>query len=168
MADLNIIDSSIKLFNIDKPILVFHINRNTNNNELKNNTNISTSSHNPINLGQTSVTVSNISSEYLAFRTKTTKKKYYSLYPSYCIINPNEKINIDFSYFIKEGEKISNEGHKFRFEGFVIPQEQKGQDPRSLFNKYISNKTPVKAYIVKNNVKFIENEFINCSNIFSI
>ena len=75
MSDLNVIDPSEKLFSIDKPILVFHIKSNNNNNM-----NVSNSSHNPVYMGQTSLTVSNLSSEYLAFRTKTTKKKYYSVY----------------------------------------------------------------------------------------
>jgi hypothetical protein len=120
--------------------------------------NISTSSHNPVFMGQTYLMVSNLSSEYLAFRTKTTKKKYYSVFPSYCVISPNEKQKIDFSFYIKEGEKVSNEGHKFRFEGFVISSEEKDQDPKLLFNNYISKKIPVNATIYKSGVKFIEKE----------
>lgn len=160
MNDLNIIDSTIKLFSIDKPILVFQINKNDININ-NNNHNISISSTNPINLGQTSLIVNNLSSEYLSFRTKSTKKKYYSVYPSYCVIFPNQKIKIDFRYFIKEGEKISNEGHKFRFEAFVIPPEEKDKDPKLLFSTYISQKTPVKATIIKSGVKFIEKEMNN-------
>lgn len=156
MSDLNVIDSSVQLFSIDKPIIVFQINPNNNIN-----VNISNSSHNPVNMGQTFLTVTNLSSEYLAFRTKTTKKKYYSVFPSYCIINPNDKQKIDFSYYIKEGEKVSNAGHKFRFEGFVITSDEKDQDPRLLFNKYISEKIPVKASLLKSGVNFIEKEINN-------
>ena len=157
MSDLNIVDSSIKLFSLDKPKLVFKINPNNNTNP----TNVSNSSHNPINLGKTSIIVNNLSSEYLAFRTKTTKKQYYSVYPSYCIIPPNDNTKIDFNYFIKEGEKVSEKGHKFRFESFVIPPEEKDKDPRGLFNTYISKKIPVKGTIIKSDVKFIENEINN-------
>ena len=156
MSDLNVIDPSVKLFYIDKPIIAFQINPNNNIN-----VNISNSSHNPVNMGQTSLTVTNISSEYLAFRTKTTKKKYYSVFPSYCVIYPNDKQKIDFTYYIKEGEKISNVGHKFRFEGFVIPSDEKDQDPRLLFNKYISEKIPVNASLFKSGVNFIEKEINN-------
>ena len=159
MNDLNITDSKIQLFSIDKPNLVFQINKNDIN--INNQNNISISSTNPINLGQTSLIVNNLSSEYLSFRTKSTKKKYYSVYPSYCVISPNQKIKIDFRYFIKEGEKVSNEGHKFKFEAFVIPPEEKDQDAKILFNSYISKKTPVKATIIKISVKFIETEIIN-------
>ena len=159
MSDLNVIDPSEKLFSIDKPILVFHIKSNNNNNM-----NVSNSSHNPVYMGQTSLTVSNLSSEYLAFRTKTTKKKYYSVFPCYSIISPNEKLKIDFSFFIKEGEKVTNEGHKFRFEGFVISPEEKSQDPKNLFNIYISKKTPVNATLFKASVKFIEKDSNNNIN----
>ena len=159
--DLNIVDSSINLFNIDKPSLVFQINNNNNNTNIQN---FSNTSHNPIYLGQTSLIVTNLTSEYLAFRTKTTKKKYYSVYPSYCNLAPNKKEKIEFSYFIKEGEKVSNEGHKFKFEAFVISPEEKNNDTRKLFSTYISQKTPVKASSLKiDNVVFIEKE--NNSNI---
>ena len=164
MNDLNIIDSSIKLFSIDKPHLVFQISKNDININNQNNNNISISSTNPINLGQTSLIVSNLSSEYLSFRTKSTKKKYYSVYPSYCVISPNQKIKIDFRYFIKEGEKVSNEGHKFKFEAFVIPPEEKDKDAKILFNTYISQKTPVKATVIKSGVKFIEKENMDIQN----
>ena len=169
MNDLNIIDTPIKLFSIDKPILVFQINKNdiNNNNIIHNNNNISISSTNQIFLGQTSLIVNNLSSEYLSFRTKSTKKKYYSVYPSYCVISPNQKIKIDFRYFIKEGEQVSNEGHKFRFEAFVIPPEEKDKDAKLLFNTYISQKTPVKATIIKCGVKFIEKELNIINNPLS-
>ena len=155
MSELNIVDSSINLFNLDKPEIVFNIKSNSN---ISNNQNFSNSLHNPIYLGQTSLIVTNLTSEYLAFRTKTTKKKYYSLYPSYCVITPNKKEKIDFSYYIKEGEKPSNEGHKFKFEGFVITPEEKNKDAKLLFNTYISKKTPVKATVIKCGVVFIEKE----------
>jgi len=161
MTDLNIVDLSIKLFSLDQPKLIFQIKPN--NNTININVSNSNTSHNPINIGQTSITVSNLSSEYLAFRTKTTKKQYYSVYPSYCIIAPNGKEKIDFSYYIKEGEKVSEKGHKFRFEGFVISSDEKDIDPRALFSTYISQKTPVKGTIIKSDVKFIENE-INTVN----
>jgi hypothetical protein len=159
--ELNIVDSSINLFNIDKPSLVFQINKNNNSANIQN---FSNTSHNPIYLGQTSLIVTNLTSEYLAFRMKTTKKKYYSVYPSYCNLAPNRKEKIEISYFINEGEKVSNEGHKFKFEAFVISPEEKDKDTRKLFSTYISEKTPVKASSLKiDNVVFIEKE--NNSNI---
>lgn len=168
MSNLNIIDSSIQLFSLDKPKLIFQIKPNMNNDNNINN-NISYSSHNPINVGHTSITVSNLSSEYLAFRTKTTKKQYYSVFPSYCIIIPKGKDKIDFNYYIKEGEKVSEKGHKFLFEGFVISPEEKDKEPRLLFSTYISQKTPVKGTIIKSDVKFIENEInsIDKNNVIS-
>ena len=159
MSDLNIIDSSITLFSIDKPVLVFQVKPNNSNTHI--NTSVSNSSHNPINLGQTSLTVSNLCSEYIALRIKTTKKQYYSVVPAYSIISPNKKLKVDFNYYIKEGEKISNIGHKFKFEAFIISPEEKDKDPRILFNTYISKKIGVKATLIKSGVKFIEKEINN-------
>ena len=160
MSDLNIIDKSVTLFNIDKPVLIFQVRPNDNNNINTNNISAS-SSNNPINLGQTSLIVSNLSSEYIALRIKTTKKQYYSVAPAYSVISPNSKEKIEFNYYVKEGEKVSNEGHKFKFEAFIISENEKDLDPRKLFNMYISKKIGVKGTQIKTGVKFIEKELNN-------
>ena len=156
MTDLNITDSSTELFKIDKQKIIFQINRNNSNNNNFISQNASNSSHNPINLGQTSLNVINLSSEYLAFRAKTTKKQYYLVYPAYSVIFPNKTKKIDLGYYGKEGEIISDKGHRFKFEAFVIPEDKKDQDPRIIFKTYITNKTPVKATLIKLDVKLIE------------
>ena len=163
MSNLNIADSSIVLFSIDKPTIIFQIDPNIKN-LTENNINASISSHNAIKLGQTSLIVSNLTSEYLSLRTKTTKKHYYLVFPSYCIIKPNSQQKLDFNYFVNEGEKINNSGHKFMFEGFIISPEEKDQEARALFNKYISQKIPVKAYSIKSSVEFKINDNVS-SNI---
>ena len=157
MSDLNIIDTSQKLFSINKSELVFEITSNSSSNITESNVNSSTVSHYRINLGETSIIVTNLSSEYLSLRTMTTKKKNYSVYPSYIILPPNENKKLEVKYFVNFGEKVSNLGHKFKFEGFIIKSEEKNQDARTLFNEYISKKIPVKAYIIRASVKFIEN-----------
>ena len=157
MSDLNIIETSQKLFSINKSELVFEITSNNSSNITESNINSSTVSHYRINLGETSITVTNLSSEYLSLRAMTTKKKNYSVNPSYIILSPNENKNLEIKYFVNFGEKVSNAGHKFKFEGFVIKSEEKDQDSRMLFNKYISQKIPVKACIIRSSVKFIEN-----------
>ena len=157
MLDLNIIDTSQKLFSINKSELVFEITSNSSSNITESNVNSSTVSHYRINLGETSIIVTNLSSEYLSLRTMTTKKKNYSVYPSYIILPPNENKKLEIKYFVNFGEKVSNLGHKFKFEGFIIKSEEKNQDARTLFNEYISKKIPVKAYIIRASVKFIEN-----------
>jgi hypothetical protein len=159
MSELNIIDSSKNLFSIDKKVIVFEINNEKKNTLSNININISnTSSHYALYLSHTSIIVTNLTSEYLSLRTKTTKKKNYNVYPSYCILPPNSEKKIDFKYFINEGEKISNSGHKFKFEGFIISNEEKDIDSKILFNKYISQKIPVKASLIKASVEFIEKE----------
>ena len=158
MSDLNIIDTSQKLFSINKPELVFEITSNNSSNITESNINSSTVSHYRINLGETSIIVTNLSSEYLSLRIMTTKKKNYSVNPSYIILPPNENKKLEIKYFVNFGEKVSNSGHKFKFEGFVIKSEEKEQDSRTLFNKYISEKIPVKACIIRASVKFIDNE----------
>jgi len=159
MSELNIIDSSKNLFSIDKKVIVFEINNEKKNTLSNININISnTSSHYALYISHTSIIVKNLTSEYLSLRTKTTKKKNYNVYPSYCILSPNSEKKIDFKYFINEGEKISNSGHKFKFEGFIISNEEKDIDSKILFNKYISQKIPVKASLIKASVEFIEKE----------
>ena len=160
MSDLNIIDKSVTLFSIDKPVLIFQVMPNDNNNININNMSAS-SSNNPINLGQTSLIVSNLCSEYIALRIKTTKKQYYSVAPAYSVISPNNKEKIEFNYYVKEGEKVSNEGHKFKFEAFVISENEKDLDPRKLFSLYISKKIGVKGTEIKTGVKFIEKDLNN-------
>ena len=159
MSELNIIDSSKNLFSIDKKVIVFEITNEKKNTLSNININISnSSSHYALYISHTSIIVTNLTSEYLSLRTKTTKKKNYNVYPSYCILPPNSEKKIDFKYFINEGEKISNSGHKFKFEGFIISNEEKDIDSKILFNKYISQKIPVKASLIKASVEFIEKE----------
>ena len=159
MSELNIIDSSKNLFSVDKKVIVFEITNEKKNTLSNININISnSSSHYALYISHTSIIVTNLTSEYLSLRTKTTKKKNYNVYPSYCILSPNSEKKIDFKYFINEGEKISNSGHKFKFEGFIISNEEKDIDSKILFNKYISQKIPVKASLIKASVEFIEKE----------
>ena len=160
MSDLNIIDKSVTLFSIDKPVLIFQVSPDNNQNINNNNISVS-SSNNPINLGQTSLIVSNLCSEYIALRIKTTKKQYYSVAPAYSVISPESKEKIEFNYYVKEGEKVSNEGHKFKFEAFIISENEKDLDPRNLFNMYILKKIGVKGTQIKTGVKFIEKELNN-------
>jgi len=147
------IDSSTKLFSIDQKDIVFQINQNNQNRNLE--TNIKA---NIIQLGQTSITLSNLTSEYLNIKSKTTKRSYYVVDPTYCILPPNSTKKININYYGKVGEKISNIGHRFLFEGFIILPEEKDQDSKDLFSKYINeNNKSVKSYEIKVNVKFIEN-----------
>ena len=74
MSELNVIDSSIKLFSIDKKVITFQINRDEKT-ITDVNINASTLSQQRITLGKTSLTVTNLTSEYISLRTKTTKKK---------------------------------------------------------------------------------------------
>ena len=160
MSDLNIIDKSVTLFSIDKPVLIFQVRPNNSNNININNISVSTS-NNPINLGQTSLIVTNLCSEYIALRIKTTKKKYYSVAPAYSVISPYSKEKVEFNYYVNEGEKVSNEGHKFKFEAFIISEDEKDLDPRKIFSMYISKKIGVKGTEIKTGVKFIEKELNN-------
>ena len=149
-AELNIIDASQKLFSINKTDIIFEISSN----KITNSSNLS---QNRIKIGETSIIVTNISSKYLNFRVMTTKKKNYSVEPSYTILSPNENKILKVIYYVNPGEKVSNSGHKYKFEGYIIPPEEKDQESRMLFLKHISQKIPVKAYVSKASVKFINN-----------
>ena len=81
MSELNIIDSSKNLFSIDKKVIVFEINNEKKNTLSNININISnTSSHYALYISHTSIIVTNLTSEYLSLRTKTTKKKRIIMY----------------------------------------------------------------------------------------
>ena len=57
MSELNIIDSSVELFSIDKKVITFQINHNNKQDISENNINASISSHQTIKLGKTSLIV---------------------------------------------------------------------------------------------------------------
>ena len=156
--DLNFDDLCPEVFAIEEKDLIFKTFKSP-----KENTNLSNSSvlnvtHNPVHMGESQITVTNLTSDFIAFRTKSTRKKYYTVSPTYCVISPNNFQKISFNYFINHNEAISNNGHKFKFEGFIIPSSDSNRDAKSLFATFILNKRKVVGNSIIKNVNFIEED----------
>lgn len=164
MSELTSLETPNNLFIIEEPILTFHITPN-NNNILSNSINSSTASHYSRKLGEASASIKNISSKYLFIRIKTTKKLYYSVNPLIFVLGPNSQKDLLFNYYIKPGEQISNVGHKFKFEAYVISSEEKEKDPKKLSIKYESLKGQIKVYNAKRLVRFVDKNNNEINNI---
>ena len=141
-----IMDVSKEVFKLNKEFLSFRINK-----EL-----FSHSSSHLEPQSEEDIIVTNLTSNYLAFRTKTTKKENYLVNPTYCIIPPNGTQVLNFTFHNKTGAKLDIKNHKFKFEGFIIKESEKDEDIKNLFQKYIINGTLVVGNIKKCHSQFIE------------
>ena len=160
-----IINQSEKLFIIEDEddTIQFKINNNSLN------TNIEDTSSSTIKdlilASQTKIKIRNISNEFISFRVKTTKKKNYIVKPCYYILSPKEILNIKIIYYIHRGENINTKGHKFKFEGFIISNDEKEENPKKLFLDYITKGKNVKGTVIKKYASFIEEQNMINSNI---
>ena len=149
-----IMDVSKELFKLDKDELNFTINSAMISK-------LSTSSTHSVHLkplSETEITVTNLTSDYIAFRIKTTKKANYSVQPSHCVLNPNGTQTIKIIYYDKPGQKINSKDHKFRFEGIVIPEAQKNEPLNELFRDYAKKEIKVQGNSLKLLAKFTQEE----------
>ncbi len=138
------------LYQIEDDNIKFKINRNYINNLLSSNL------FQNVNLISSSqIVVKNLSKEYVSVRAKTTKKQNYTVEPSYWILNPSEAKIINIYYYINKVEEINEKGNKFKFEGFVIKENEKDKNIKNIFADYIKSGTKVRGQVVKKNVKFI-------------
>jgi len=138
------------LYQIEDDNIKFKINRNYINNLLSSNL------FQNVNLISSSqIVVKNLSKEYVSVRAKTTKKQNYTVEPSYWILNPSETKIINIYYYINKVEEINEKGNKFKFEGFVIKENEKDKNIKNIFADYIKSGTKVRGQVVKKNVKFI-------------
>lgn len=155
MSQELVMDMSKEIFTLDKDILVFKINP-SNFSKLSSHSSLHSNDSQP--LSEENVTVTNLTSDYLAVRTKTTKKEKYAVNPLYCVIPPNGTKVLNFIYYNKIGEKNDPKGHKFKFEGFIIQENQKDEDIKKLFHDYIKNGTKVVGNAHKRYVRFSEED----------
>ena len=153
MSQELVMDMSKEIFTLDKDILVFKIN-SSNLSKLSSHSSLHSNDSQP--LSEENVTVTNLTSDYLAVRTKTTKKDKYAVNPLYCVIPPKSTKVLNFIYYNKIGEKNDPKGHKFKFEGFIIQENQKDEDIKKLFHDYIKNGTKVVGNAHKRYVRFSE------------
>ena len=146
MSELQI-DNSKEVFKLDKECLKFKLNTD----------NLSEIISSDLPKSENEIKVTNLTDDYLAFRTKTTKKFYYSIKPTHCIIPPKQEINISIVFSAKQGEKVNLHGHKFKFEGFIISEEEKDKEAKDLFNEYTQKGTTVVGSTQKTFVLFSDN-----------
>ena len=155
------IDTSSQIIKINSRSIVFKINQKTLSDKLK-----TEKEKNNLNkyilISECFIKIENISANYIALRVRTTKKYYYNVEPTYSIIAPNTFEKIKILYYIKPGEEISSQGHKFRFEGIIIEQKEKNtKNIFGLFQQYIQKGNVVKGNSIIKNVNFIyDNNFI--------
>jgi hypothetical protein len=155
-----VMDLSKEIFKLDKDILTFEIGPS-----IESKLSMSSLSHHSTDLkplSEEELCVTNLTSDYLAFRTKTTKKEYYSVNPTYFILTPNGNQIIKFLFYNQSGKEVDPKGHKFRFEGFIILESEKDEDLKELFQKYIKSGKKVVGNVAKRYVKIIkENEVLS-------
>ena len=160
-----IINQSEKLFIIEDEddTIQFKINNNSLNTNIEDT--LSSTIKDLILASQTKIKIRNISNEFISFRVKTTKKKNYIVKPCYYILSPKEILNIKIIYYIHRGENINTKGHKFKFEGFIISNDEKEENPKKLFLDYITKGKNVKGTVIKKYASFIEEQNMINSNI---
>ena len=142
-SDSQFIDKSKEIFKIDKEIIDFDIDSSK----------IEDPSS-PIALSETQISITNLTDNYLAFRTKTTKKTKYAVDPNSCIISPNEVKTLNIILYNVPGEKMETKGHKFLFEAIVINESEKEKNVKDLFVEYQNKANKSLGDIQKRNVKY--------------
>ena len=148
MSSELILDNSKEVFKLDKDVISFNLK--TENLSEQKPIKSSLSSENEIK-------ITNLTEDYLAFRTKATKKLYYSIHPTYFILPPKDIKSLIIRFYLKEGEIPKLNGHKFKFEGFIISESEKNKEPKDLFNEYTIKGTPVVGNSHKTFVHFSNN-----------
>ena len=82
-----IMDISKELFKLDKDVLEFVISASM----ISKLSSVPTRASHLRPLSELKLTITNLTSEYIAFRIKTTKKDYYAVEPTYNVLIPNGK-----------------------------------------------------------------------------
>ena len=153
MSEEIIFDSSSPVITINQSSLVFKINQK----------NFQTQSQLPQNsnslspLSQTEILLTNLTSSYVAYRSRITKKKFYQVEPSHMILPPNSNITIKITFFHNFSLPFPPQGHKFRFEGIMIPNNMKRTDAWKIYEEFSKNKTEVKGNSIRKVAEFVFN-----------
>lgn len=151
MSEEIIFDSSSPVITINQSSLVFKINQKyfQTQSQLPQNSN----SLSP--LSQTEILLTNLTSSYVAYRSRITKKKFYQVEPSHMILPPNSNITIKITFFHNFSLPFPPQGHKFRFEGIMIPNNMKRTDAWKIYEEFSKNKTEVKGNSIRKVAEFV-------------
>lgn len=136
---------SKKLFKLDKDTIIFNI-------DTKQINNIKDSEL----LSSDEINITNLTSEFLAFRTKTTKneKEWYTVDPNYFILRPKLKQKIKINYHNNHYENKPQDNLSFKFEGFILPKEIEKKIIKNIFEDYRQNKNKFNSYFKIIDVNF--------------
>jgi hypothetical protein len=145
-----LLDSSNPVITINQAILSFKINKQKISSQLN-----SFPDNKLIPISQNEVLITNITSSFVAYRTRITRKKYYAVEPTHLVIPPNKNIKVKIIFYFNPKEKFPPEGHKFRFEGIIIPNNMKNKDAKEIFDELSANKKEVKGNSIRKVVEFI-------------
>lgn len=157
MSDELAMDTTKEIFKLDKDILDFIINPLS----MKNISSLPSGNKAP--LSEVNITIKNITNEYIVIRVRTTKKQKFSVVPNHLMIKPNSEEKVSITYYHKSGHKLHSDECKFKFEGFIIPENQKNLEVKDIFKEYVQKKIKVIGNIIKINTKFTEEFKINNS-----
>jgi len=144
-------DSSSPIITINQTSLVFKINQD--NFQAQSQINTQTNTLSP--LSQTELLLTNLTSSYVAYRARITKKKYYAVEPSHMVLPPNSNIVIKITFYHNFKLPFPPINHKFRFEGIVIPNNMKRMDAWKIYEEFANNKIEVKGNSIKILPEFI-------------
>ena len=138
MSDI-ILDTSSPIITINQASLIFKINKQylTSWDKFFKNS--------LIPISQNEILITNISSNYVAYRAKVTKKNYYSAEPSHLVITPNSSIKVKITYYFKPKEKFPPKVHIFLFEGIIIPNYMKSKHTKEIFDEFSKSKKKLKV-----------------------
>ena len=150
MASDILLDTSSPIITINQATLMFKINKQSLSSQSYENKNNSL-----FPISQTEIFITNITSNYVAYRARITRKKFYTVEPSHLVISPNSSIKVRIIFFYNPNGQFPPEGHKFRFEGVIIPNNMKYKDTREIFEELSTNKREVKGNSIRKIVEFI-------------
>ena len=154
MYELNIQEDNI-LYEIEPEILTFKLDTE----------NLLELSSNKEEISkQIELKIINKVNEYLSFRIKTAKKiklNYFTT-PSHCIIFPKEEKLIKIMFKRNKGEELKLKSYKIQLEGFIIKQEEKDINPKTLFEKYKKSGEKVIGKIMQVRSQFLD-KYDNCN-----
>jgi len=151
MSEEIIFDSSSPVITINQSSLVFKINQKY----FQTQSQLPQNSNSLFPLSQTEILLTNLTSSYVAYRSRITKKKFYQVEPSHMILPPNSNITIKITFFHNFSLPFPPQGHKFRFEGIMIPNNMKRTDAWKIYEEFSKNKTEVKGNSIRKVAEFV-------------
>jgi len=157
MSELNIQEDP-ELYKIEPEDLIFKLDTD-NLSELSSNTSKISK--------QIEIKVINGVNEYLCLKIKTAKRMNYIISQPNCIITPKEEKLIKVRFKRDEGEELKLKSYKLQLEGFIIKQEEKDANPKTLFEKYKKSKIKVIGKVMQVRSHFLD-KYDNTLSLSSI